>query len=84
VRRLFFLLLLLTCWLSACISYSDGDLKKADRFLNEKKYSEAIIAYDKIAKESIGSKRGALALYDAAFTYAFYDNPQKDYAQALQ
>jgi outer membrane protein assembly factor BamD (BamD/ComL family) len=87
VRRLFFLVLLLTCCLSACARYKadhDVDLKNADRFFREKKYSEAIAAYDKIAKDSPRSELGARALYDAAFTRAFYDNPRKDYVLALQ
>jgi outer membrane protein assembly factor BamD (BamD/ComL family) len=87
VRRLFVLVLLLMCCLSACVRYRadhDVDLENADRFFREKKYNEAIAAYDKIAKGSPHSELGARALYDAAFTYAFYDNPQKDYAQALQ
>ena len=87
MRRLSLLVLLLTCCLPACASYTadhDDGLKNADRFLNEKKYSEAIIAYVKIAKESPGSERGARALYGAAVTRVFYGNPRKDYAQALQ
>jgi outer membrane protein assembly factor BamD (BamD/ComL family) len=62
----------------------DVDLENAGRFFREKKYSEAIAAYDKIAKDSPRSELGARALYDAAFTHAFYDNPHKDYVQALQ
>lgn len=87
MRRLFFLVLLLTCCLSACARFKadhDVDFENADRFFMEKKYSEAIAAYDKIAKDSPRSERGAQALYDAAFTHAFYDNPHKDYAVALQ
>jgi len=87
VRRSLFLVLLLTCCLSACAKYMadhDVDFVNANRFFNEKKYSEAIAAYDKIAKDSPRSELGARALYDAAFTHAFYDNPYKDYTLALQ
>jgi outer membrane protein assembly factor BamD (BamD/ComL family) len=86
VRRSLFLLLLLTCCLPACAGFLayDVDFENADRFFNEKKYSDAITAYDKIAKDSPRSERGSRALYDVAFTHAFYDNPHKDYAQALQ
>ncbi len=86
MRRLFFLLLLLTCCLSACASLKadDVDFKNADRFFREKNYHEAIAVYDKISKDSPRSERGARALYDAAFTHAFYDNPHKDYVEALQ
>lgn len=87
MRRLFFLVLLLACCLSACARYMadhDVDLENADGFFREKKYSEAIAAYDKIAKDSPRSELGARALYNAAFTRAFYDNPHKDYVLALQ
>lgn len=87
MRRLFFLVLLLTCCFSACAMYKadhDIDMENADSFFREKKYPEAIAAYDRIAKDSPRSERGALALYDAALTYAFYDNPHKDYVLALQ
>ncbi len=85
--RSLFLVLLLACCLPACAGFMaahDVDFENADRFFNEKKYSDAITAYDKIANDSPRSKRGARALYDIAFTRAFYDNPHKDYAQALQ
>jgi outer membrane protein assembly factor BamD (BamD/ComL family) len=62
----------------------DAEFDSADGFIKQKRYNEAIAAYNKIAQESMGSERGARALYDSAFTYAFYDNPHKDYAQALQ
>lgn len=88
MRRLFVLALLLMCCLSACArlkaDHHDVDFENADRFFMEKKYSEAIAAYDKIAKDSPRSERGARAHYDAAFTHTLYDNPHKDYAQALQ
>jgi outer membrane protein assembly factor BamD (BamD/ComL family) len=87
VRRLFFFMLLLTCCFSACARYKadhDVDLENADRFFREKKYPEAIVSYDRIAKDSPRSERGAQALYDVAFTHAFYDNPHKDYMLALQ
>ena len=97
MRRLFLLLLLLMCCLGGCASIQariqgghqeghgqDAAFDSADRLFNEKKYNEAITAYNKIAQESAGSERGARALYDVAFTHAFYDNPRRDYAQALQ
>jgi len=87
VRRFFFLVLLLTCCCSACARYNaghDGDLENADRFFRERKYPEAIAAYNKIAKDSSRSELGARALYGAAFTHAYYDNPRSDYALALQ
>jgi outer membrane protein assembly factor BamD (BamD/ComL family) len=62
----------------------DVDLENADKFFREQKYSEAIAAYDKIAKDSPRSERGARALYGAALTHAYYDNFHTDYVLALQ
>lgn len=79
--------LLLGVSLAACVKYEaarDTELSNADRFFREKKYGEAITAYDAIAREAPGSDRGAKALYAAATAHAYYDNPQKDYARALQ
>ncbi len=81
--------LLLTVWaLAACVSvpavHHDEGLLNADRLFQDKKYSDAAEAYDKIVKESPASERGARALYSLALVHANYDNPQKDYAQALQ
>jgi len=87
VRRFFFVVLLLICCFSACARYNadrDIDLESADRFFREKKYSEAVAAYDRIAKDSPRSERGARALYGAALTHAYYNNPHVDYVLALQ
>ena len=87
MRRLFVLVLLLMCCLSACARFKadhDVDFENADRFFMEKKYSEAATAYDQIARGAQGSERGARALFAVASLYAFYDNPHKDYARALQ
>jgi outer membrane protein assembly factor BamD (BamD/ComL family) len=62
----------------------DAEFDSADGFIKEKRYNEAIAAYNKIAQESMGSERGARALYNSAFAHAFYDNPHKDYVLALQ
>lgn len=75
------------CCLSACARFKadhDVDFENADRFFMEKKYSEAATAYDQIARGAQGSERGARALFAVASLYAFYDNPHKDYARALQ
>ncbi len=97
MRKFFFILLLSACCLGGCASIQariqgghqgdqvqDAEFDSADGFIKEKRYDEAIEAYDKIAQESMGSERGARALYDSAFTHAFYDNPHKDYVLALQ
>jgi outer membrane protein assembly factor BamD (BamD/ComL family) len=61
----------------------EADYQRAAVFENEKKYLKAIAAYRKIADESPHSPLAADSLFEAAYIQAFYDNPQKDYAQAL-
>jgi outer membrane protein assembly factor BamD (BamD/ComL family) len=88
LRKLLVILLVMLC-LPACVKYEedrarDAAFDNADRFFHENRYSEAITAYDAIAKDSSGSDLGAQALYASAFAQAYYDNPHKDYARALQ
>lgn len=79
---------LLAAWsVSACAGFRflpDNEFSKADRFIQEKKYPEAIGIYEKIAKDSSGSNRAADALFSSAKARASYDNSHKDYALALQ
>lgn len=87
MRSFSIILLLSTCCLSACaqtLLKPDIEFENADRFIKEKRYSEAIATYGKIAKESRTSERGANALFASASARAFYDNPQKDYVLALR
>ncbi len=80
-------LLLAACSLSACAGFGflpDNEFSKADRFIQEKKYPEAIALYEKIAKDSSGSNRAADALFSSAKARASYDNPHKDYGASLQ
>ncbi len=87
MRKFFVLLLLSTCLLSACtgiLGRRDVEFENAGRFIKEKRYGEAVATYSKIARESPASERGASALFACASVRAFYDNPQKDYALALQ
>ncbi len=65
------------------VSGPDADLQKAMILENEKKYSDAIAAYGKIAVDSPQSPAAADALFAIAYIHVLYDNPQKDYAQAL-
>ncbi len=84
MKRLCFLWLAALA-LTGCASFKGiHDLENADRLFQEKKYGDAADAYDQIAKESLGTERGARALFAAASVHAFYDNPYKDYALALQ
>ncbi len=62
----------------------DKDLRAANRLVVDKKYDEALLSFDKIAQESAGSEKGAIALFSTALIQANYDNPNKDYAKAYQ
>lgn len=62
----------------------ESDYQSAADFVKEKKYSKAIAAYHKIAASSPQSPLAADSLFEVAYLQAFYDNPQKDYAQALE
>jgi outer membrane protein assembly factor BamD (BamD/ComL family) len=81
-------LLLASISLSGCariIGQQDTEFYRADSFLKEKKYSEAITAYRSIAKgESAKTERAANAQFALASALAYYDNPERDYTLALQ
>ena len=62
----------------------EADYRNASLSVKEKKYREAIAAYRKIAADFPKSPVAADALFEVAYLQTFYDNPQKDYAQALQ
>jgi outer membrane protein assembly factor BamD (BamD/ComL family) len=72
--------------LAGCSTFAfwNSDFTDADRFLKEKKYNQAASLYAKIAKESPGTGVGASALFASASTRMLHDNPNKDYALALQ
>jgi len=61
----------------------DVDLQKAVSFEKEKKYPDAIAVYRKIVTDYPQSPVAADAFFAIAYLHAFYDNPQKDYSQAL-
>ncbi len=86
--RTLVLLLTLASVLGGCAGMRgfgfNSELDKADRLAGEKRYGDALTIYTRIAKESAGSDRGATALFSAASTRTFFDNPHKDYALALQ
>lgn len=87
MRRLLGLVLISACCLSACAWITgsrDVELERAGRLVKERRHTEAMAAYCKIAKESPGTERGANALFACASVRASYDNPQRDYALALQ
>ncbi len=61
----------------------ESEYQNALSQVKEKKYKEALVICRKIAAEYPQSPVAADALYEAAYIQAFYDNPQKDYSQAL-
>ncbi|HSA79090.1 MAG TPA: outer membrane protein assembly factor BamD [Nitrospirota bacterium] len=90
MRNVFVLIVVLL--LSGCVTTPqpvtvtgpESDYQNAADFVKEKKYSKAIAAYHKIAASSPQSPLAADSLFEVAYLQAFYDNPQKDYAQALE
>ncbi len=59
------------------------EYQNAAALVKEKKYQEAIAAYRKIVAESPQSPDAADALFETAYLYVFFDNPQRDYGLAL-
>jgi outer membrane protein assembly factor BamD (BamD/ComL family) len=76
-------ILLSGCATTPVATGPEADYQNAAVFAKEKKYPEAIAAYRKVADDSPHSPLAADALFEASYLWAFYDNPQKDYAQAL-
>jgi len=60
------------------------DYQQAAALEKDAKYQEAIQAYRKIINNAPQAPEAADALYEIAYLQAFYANPQKDYALALQ
>ena len=83
VLVLIVVILLSGCATTPLATGPEADYQSAALFAKEKKYLKAIAAYRKIAGESPHSPLAADSLFEAAHLQAFYDNPQKDYAQAL-
>ena len=63
-----------------------AELQNAENLFNQRKYSDAVNAYRKILTASPAPTRAvaANAQYGIAFILAYYDNPQRNYAQAIQ
>jgi outer membrane protein assembly factor BamD (BamD/ComL family) len=86
ILALFAVILLSGCATTPQIPVATGpevDYQNAAVFAKEKKYPDAIAAFRKIADEKPRSPFAADSLFEAAYLQAFYENPQKDYAQAL-
>ena len=83
VLVLIVVILLSGCATTPLATRPETDYQSATHFAKEKKYLKAIAAYRKIADESPHSPLAADSLFEAAYLQFFYDNPEKDYAQAL-
>lgn len=60
------------------------DYQDASVLLQEKKYVDALASFQKVLREAPDSDFAADARFDSALLHAMPDNPQKDYAQAIQ
>jgi outer membrane protein assembly factor BamD (BamD/ComL family) len=62
------------------------ELQNAENRFDQRKYSDAVNAYRKILTASPAPTPvvAANAQYGIAFILAYYDNPQRNYAQAVQ
>jgi outer membrane protein assembly factor BamD (BamD/ComL family) len=65
------------------VSEQEVGLQNAIVLEKERKYPDAIAAYQKIIIDFPQSPVAADALFAIAYIRAYYDNPQKDFAQAL-
>lgn len=80
------LMLLSMSVLSSCavMTIPGREVRTADSLFMGKQYNDAITAYRKVLHDYPDSSWAADARYSLALALAFYDNPQKDYQQALQ
>lgn len=63
-----------------------AELRNAENLFNQRKYSDAVNLYKKIltASPAPAPAIAASAHYGMAFTFAYYDNPHRNYAEAIQ
>ena len=61
----------------------EADYQSATVLAQEKKYREAVSAYRRIASGAPESPEAADALFQVAYLHVCFDNPQRDYGQAL-
>jgi outer membrane protein assembly factor BamD (BamD/ComL family) len=91
LKKMALLFLCFSAGLTGCIhiwtpTAQVTELQNADNLFDQKKYSDAVTAYRKILKASPAPRPAvaANAQYGVALTLAYYDNPQRNYAQAIQ
>ena len=85
-RSVRLLLLFLTLAVAGCglVTQAGRDLANADALFEKGKYAEALDLYRKTLSLPHSAGRDAEARFAIASTLAFYDNPQKNYVQALE
>ena len=59
-------------------------LREADFFFRENKYHDAVARYRTVIRDNPDSSWAADAQFRLAAALAHYDNPQRDYSQALR
>ena len=84
-----FVVLIAVIALGGCATFKvasapDEDFRAAAAAVKEKRYQEAVTMYKNIVVQSPRSDAAANAQYQIAYVQTLYDNPQKDYARALQ
>lgn len=75
--------------LGGCASFKvtsapDEDFQAAAAAVKDKRYQEAVTMFKNILVQSPQSDVAADAQFQIAYVQTLYDNPQKDYAKALQ
>lgn len=79
-----FLLLLTLICVSACAALMNPEMARGDALFRKQKFPEALESYRKILSLPYSPQRDAAARYAIAVTLAYYDNPHRNYAQALE
>ena len=72
---------LLAC---AALTVPGRDVRTADSLFRENQYSNAVAQYRTVIRDYPDSSWAGDARFGLAATLAYFDNPQRDYAQALQ
>ncbi|HAR41605.1 MAG TPA: hypothetical protein DCS07_03070 [Bdellovibrionales bacterium] len=75
------IMLLSSC---AALTPTGRKVREADGLFQDRKYSDAAASYRRVIREHSGSTSTAEARFNLARTLAWHDNPQRDYAAALQ
>lgn len=82
------LVLIAVIALGGCAAFKvaspDEDFQAATAAVKAKRYQHAVTMFKKILIQSPQSNVAADAQFQIAYVQALYDNPQKDYAKALQ